>query len=763
MYNRKSGLPIYVYVTILAIMLVAAYYIAGIFTYEDLSFDNYPDKINDVILHFYVPWKYYNEKTVPILEATFVAWILLTSYMMYYFRDFRPYKEHGTAEWGDIDDYLKHHSDPSLGTDRILSRDVRISIEGKNKPSNNNMMVIATAGGYKTTGVMVPNILRCASNIIVLDVKGDTLFLYGNYLEEQGYDISVLNLYCPTQSDGYNPMEYIENEMDVEDLINNIYESLEPPDAVKNDPFWTDGPKLYMSALFNYEYYMAKYENRIPKLNNVMQLLTDEQTPDETKEKNDKGYYPSVLEGKMKDLEKNKNNPYGKNHPACRDYRKLKEGAVETVRSIVIIVNAKLKLFNIDGINRVFDHDELNLREFAYGVGGNSEHMTDKKKALFICVDAFNTSYHFIASILYSQAVTILSRIALNEFKNRGSCLPIPLEFWMDEFYTGARPYNTVTLLGVIRSINMSMILFFQSYAQVKDLFQQDKTEIILDNCPTVTFGGCGPASKETAEWISELLNKETIDTFDDSKQNGNYNSSHGKTGIALMTPDEVMKMDIKDIIIFTQSEKPIRDKKAIPWEMPENVVPFQHAMELNKNHPDEGWINHIDVVEKDGKTYLFHRNKGFTRMMEVDPALIPEDAVRVDFNSDAFVYANLNQSLDSDMQKFYNTIIDLRADDTEASSDTSKQSNDIFFDENDISFDDSLDDWFAVFITRERDQLQLSEVFMAMSNGKVPEDAIKFMMTLPGNRSNLVRKAYENGNEEAILHIQKKIHAMRG
>lgn len=35
---------------------------------------------------------------------------------------------------------------------------------------------------------------------------------------------------------------------------------------------------------------------------------------------------------------------YGKDYPPVRDYRKLKEGASETVRSIVIMVNAQLRL-----------------------------------------------------------------------------------------------------------------------------------------------------------------------------------------------------------------------------------------------------------------------------------------------------------------------------------------------------------------------------------------------------------------------------------
>lgn len=735
------------YFMLLAFMLVGGYYVSGIFTYEDLSLDNFQDKLLDVILHFYVPWRYYNEKTIGFVGLAFVGWLLLVSYIIYHFRDYRFYTEHGTAEWGDIDEYNKKHSDASLGTDRILSENVRVSIDGDKALSNNNMLVIATSGCYKTTGVLTPNILRGAANFIMLDVKGDTLFKYGNYLESIGYEISVLNTFCPDESDGYNPMEYVENEKDINDLINNIYDALEPPDSIKNDPFWTEGPKLYMSALFNYEFYMAQYENRKAKLTNVLKYLDDERREDLTKEENpDTKKRPSILESKMRDLIQNPKNLLKDEHPAVRDYFKLKEGAAETVRSIVIIVNAKLKLFNTDGINTIFENDELKLRDFAYGVGGDSNHITNKKKALFICVDAFNTSYHFVASILYSQAVTVLSRIALNEFKDRGSCLPIPLEFWMDEFYTGARPYNTVTLLGVIRSINMSMILFLQSHAQVLDLFDSNKTEIILDNCPVVLFGGCGPTSKETAEWISGILNKETIDTEDDSTMGQQMNTSHGKTGVDLMTPDMVMKMEKTDIIIFTQSEKPLMDHKSLPWEMPEDVVPFKRANDLNKKSKDKGWVNHVKVYKKNGETFRIREQKAAAKLKVINEADVNKERC-ISLNSDEFLNANLQMSYSSkDVENIYHTLLDLRP---EEPSETSKNSNDSKWD-----FSGSVNEC----IMRYKEKLtaeQLGELLLAQSCKNIPEDEVKAMIVLPADRMRMVRVAYET-NQQYILKRNK-------
>ena len=128
-------------------------------------------------------------------------------------------------------------------------------------------------------------------------------------------------------------------------------------------------------------------------------------------------------------------------HPAVRDYRKFKLCAEETGRSIIIIVNAMLNLFETEGIKRIFSGDDIHLREFGTGVGGTVEHPTNQKIALFLCVPDDDKSFNFICSTLYTQALSVLMRMADEDFRDRGGSLPIPLEIWMDEFYAGARPY----------------------------------------------------------------------------------------------------------------------------------------------------------------------------------------------------------------------------------------------------------------------------------------------------------------------------------
>ena len=101
------------------------------------------------------------------------------------------------------------------------------------------------------------------------------------------------------------------------------------------------------------------------------------------------------LQKLMNDLERER----GADYPPVRDYRKLKEGAAETVRSIIIMVNAELRLCELPEIRRIFEDDDLDLPSLGLGVG-----KTKKKTALFLVMRSGDTSYNLFINMLYTCA-----------------------------------------------------------------------------------------------------------------------------------------------------------------------------------------------------------------------------------------------------------------------------------------------------------------------------------------------------------------------
>lgn len=635
--NRKISYK--VYLVLLAAVMLFSLFFAGIFSYEDTNILNIPDKLSELAGHFWQYNRYFNKYTLQCLGWGFLAWIFLCYVIMDKMRNWQSHIAYGSEDWGDAEDITKRRANKDESYNRIISKNLRIDTQGKGKASNNNMVVVASSGKFKTTSVVVPNLLSGGANKIVLDVKGELMRDYGLYLKEKGCTIRCLNLKYPEQSDRYNPFEYIETEEDIIKLIANIQKSITPPDAMKGEPFWDEGVALYLQSLFYYEWWYAEKEGRTKEFNNVLILVNLEAQKDLSKPV-EKGKQPvTMLQTKMDELAA-EDSP---DNPAVRDYRKLKDGAAETVRSIIIITNAKLKLCETKALKRIFEEDDMHLKEFATGVGGTLEKPNKNKLIIFLCVDDSDTSYNFVCSMLYSQALTILMRMADN---NLGGSLPIPLELWLDEFYAGARPADCAQLMGVIRSRNISMIPILQSVSQLKDLYQGEKAEIIHDNCPIFWFGGCGQGAIETQKTISELLGKATVDIASDGSNGNNRSNNYQKAGRELMTPAEVKKMDKHNCIVFLEDERPILDRKSLPWEG--NPL-FKHAMQLNKESGVGGYIVEPKsmIDPHTGEYVTIHNSINIEETSE-----IPEGVKPIDIFSDEFLHMNFTykEPADSDI-----------------------------------------------------------------------------------------------------------------
>ena len=151
------------------------------------------------------------------------------------------------------------------------------------------------------------------------------------------------------KSNQYDPFHYIRKEEDIIKLVTNIQANTTPPDAMKGDPFWDDGLALYLMSLFYYVWMECKGKERT--MNKVLELCNKEaEVLDEDG--------TTALGVMMERLTLGK---YGKNHPAYIKYQKLKGGHQETVKSIILMVNAKLKFFETPGIRRIFEDDDMEL------------------------------------------------------------------------------------------------------------------------------------------------------------------------------------------------------------------------------------------------------------------------------------------------------------------------------------------------------------------------------------------------------------------
>lgn len=744
---EKRKMPWGVFIIALVLLMIITYFGCGLLKIEGVTISNYQEKLLYIISHPLRNW--WTDKTPAFMGCVFIAWIMFIAYYMDQNRNYHFGVENGSEQWADVNKLSKTMRDTkNEQNNTYLSERIAIS---NNALSNMNMLVIGGSGSYKTTSVLTPNLLLAGMTNVILDIKGDLLRKHGNYLKAHGITVKAFNLINPEESDRYNPMAYLEKETDVIRLITNMQASVKPPDAMKGDPFWDDGVALYLQAMFFHEWLTAKEENRKPTLNNILKLVNME-SKHVGNEEDDK----TELQVEMDRLA----DSHGDDYPPVRDYRKLKEGATETVRSIIIMVNAMLRLCETSALKRLFEDDDIDIPSLGLGIDGNP----NKKTALFLVMPDNDQSFNFLISMFYTQLFDVLIRIA--DHKCNGS-LPIHVRLWADEFYAGPKPTNTEVLMGTIRSRNMSIVPILQSIAQIKAVFPQDKWEVFLDNCAVMIYLGSGPAAFSTHEYISKLLGEMTIDTRNDgvtTGMHGNSSLNNQRAGRGLMTPGEVKRMDRKKCLIFMEGQYPIMDWKNLPF----NTAAWKESERLAGK---TGYKHPVRVVyNPKTMTYKTIRNKSKFEVIDKKDLEFYKEAEKTDgsikvceMSEEDFLYLKFDavpKPTEAEILQMFEESkkeMEPQEENTEEQSTEDEISDVPNFGTTEAEKETLVEDeqWdlsgtIEECIVRYASKLstaQINEILLGLENG-LTDKQVKTYFTLPADKMNQYRRAYQFGQK---------------
>lgn len=493
---------------------------------------------------------YYNEFTFRMIGYALLVYAVVI--VMYYTnqRNLMPGKEYGTSKLADIKQVNRFLADKDEVRNRILSQNVRMSLDTRHTKLNNNVLIIGGSGAGKTFYEVKPNLMQLNTSFILTDPKGELLRSEGEMLRNNGYNVKVINLLEMAKSDCYNPFAYIREETDVVKLITNIMSNTTPKGASTSDPFWEKAEGLFLQALFYYVWLEEKPSKR--NFASVLKLMAEAEVTEKGK--------PSMLDTRMKFLEAT--SPMKDSHPAVKQYNKCMRGAGDTVRSIIISANSRLATLENKQVLRMLSRDELNLAELGIGVNGDGK----TKTALFCVIPDSEKSYNYIIGMLYTQ---IFQELYYQADFNCGGRLPVHVTFMLDEFSNVALPDDYCSLLSTMRSREISSVIIIQNLAQIKALFK-DTWETIPGNCDSLVY--LGGNEQSTHEYISKLLGKATIDKKSSGETRGRQGSSsrnYDVLGREIMTPDEVRKMDNKKCLIFIRGFDPILDSKYNPFKHP--------------------------------------------------------------------------------------------------------------------------------------------------------------------------------------------------
>ena len=446
--------------------------------------------------------------------------------------------EYGSARWGTAAD-IAPYMDKNFFQNIPMTQTERITMASRPKQPkyarNKNILVIGGSGSGKTRFFCKPSLLQAHSSYVCTDPKGTLLPEIGAFLERKKYRIKCLNLINFRKSMKYNPLAYIRSEKDILKLVNALIMNTKGEGEKSSEDFWVKAERLYYSALIGYIWYEATEEEKnfitLLDLINASEAREDDET------------YQSPVDLLFSQLEERE-----PNHFAVKQYRKFKMAAGKTLKSILISCGARLAPFDIKELRDLMEYDELEL-----------DTLGDQKTALFVILSDTDSTFNFVAALMYSQLFNLLCDKADDFYGGR---LPVHVRLILDEFANIGQIPNFDKLIATIRSRDISASIILQSQSQLKTIYK-DAADTIVGNCDSTLF--LGGKEKSTLKEISELLGKETIDLYNQSENRGSQVShglSYQKLGKELMTQDELAVMDGGKCIFMLRGVRPFLSDK---------------------------------------------------------------------------------------------------------------------------------------------------------------------------------------------------------
>ena len=453
-------------------------------------------------------------------------------------KKFRQGKEYGSARWGTTKD-IQPYMDEKFQNNILLTQTERLTMNGRpanpKYARNKNVLVIGGSGSGKTRFYVKPNLMQMHSSYCVTDPKGTIVIECGKMLEDNGYEIKILNTINFKKSMKYNPFAYLRSEKDILKLVQTIIANTKGEGEKAGEDFWVKAEKLYYTALIGYIFYEAPREEK-----NFATLLD---MIDASEVREDDETYMNPIDRLFEALEKRE-----PTHFAVKQYKKYKLAAGKTAKSILISCGARLAPFDIQELRDLMSEDELEL-----------DTLGDRKTALFVIISDTDDTFNFVVSIMYSQLFNLLCDKADDVYGGR---LPVHVRCLLDEFANIGLIPKFEKLIATIRSREISASIILQAQSQLKAIYK-DNADTIVGNCDSTLF--LGGKEKTTLKELSETLGKETIDLYNTSETRSNQKSfglNYQKTGKELMSQDEITVMDGGKCIFQLRGVRPFLSDK---------------------------------------------------------------------------------------------------------------------------------------------------------------------------------------------------------
>ncbi|MCD8212315.1 MAG: type IV secretory system conjugative DNA transfer family protein [Oscillospiraceae bacterium] len=409
-------------------------------------------------------------------------------------------------------------------------------------PLNRHAAVIGASGTMKSRAVIrnaLFQIIRRNESVVVTDPKGELYADTAKLYRDAGYTVRVFDLVSPRNSDGWNCMDdVLAGDPLAAQILTGVI--IRNTGTGRSDPFWDNGEANLLKALVLYVANEPNLDRARKNLGTVYMALVRSSVTS----------LQSLFSG------------LPKNHPALPSWNLFAKSAKNVQANYVTGLGTRLQVLQERGARYLVSSSDIDL-----SAPGR------EKCAYFVILSDQDATMAFLSSLFFTFLFIDLVRTA--DASPEGRCR-VPVNLILDEFNNIGRigasedGSDFARALSTVRSRDIRVMLAVQSLSQLQNRYGNGLWAEIIGNCDIQLLLGTTDADV-TAKYFSERSGSLGGETTSVSRQKRSgplggsfpgYRESSSGTSRRLLMPDEILRLDPEDLLIFIRGRNVLKAEK---------------------------------------------------------------------------------------------------------------------------------------------------------------------------------------------------------
>jgi len=427
-----------------------------------------------------------------------------------------------------IDEKKASKIDKLLGENGVqVSKDIILT----EKASYEGICVFGPTGSFKTTTLIIPNLLQNKfpkSSIVVLDLKGEIQKITGAYQKTLGRKIYTFSPLSLVHKFRYNILEMCVGEDNKPDVtqVRQLAQSI----VINGSLALSDGSGSGSNSWENMSIPLTTsallWVMQFPTMNNVTDALK------------------LIINSTFEELDDLFSKAKDKNITLQWNLFKTSIDSPKTMGSIKITLATSLQIFTDPKIEKSTCHSDFNFKNFR-----------KEPSIIYIQYDQQDSKYlaPFMA-VFYTQMFKKL----LEKYNDK----MLPTFVFLDEFNNAGKIIDFDNICATARSSKLSIMPILQDLSGLQKNYGENCGATILNNLKTKLVLG-GLSDLKAQQYISTECGPHEVISISESKNSkGEKSKSTSAHKEDLLSPADIRKIGDEDILIIISNKQAIIRKK---------------------------------------------------------------------------------------------------------------------------------------------------------------------------------------------------------